>query len=487
MIDYETYCRIKKLAEDGFSISGIARELSLTRHTVGHWLDTPRFCPRQGTPRPSKLDPYKAEIQRLLEKHDYTAAQILIRIKNLGFSGGTSIVKEYVAKVRPRTRTAYLTLHFAPGTCAQIDWGSYGTVACGSTRRKLSFFLMVLCYSRMLYLEFTVRQCAEHLYQCMSNAFTFFGGVPHSIMFDNARAAVLTHLLGKDPVFNPRYLDFSKHYNFTPIACAPRRGNEKGRVESGIGYVKKNLLRGLDIPSFETLHPEAVKWRDEVANVRLHGETRCRPVDMFEEERHLLRPLPAPYDVGTVMPVRPCPQFRVRFDGNKYSVPAKYAGQPLSMRVYPDVVCFYSEQEGLIARHTRSYDRKQDIHEPDHERGLLQQRKHARDQSLTKRFLEISPEAQVYHAGLLERRFDVRSHVERIVALSEIYGKDAVGRVMKDALEFRAFGADYILNVCEARTRLLPEPQPLILTRKSDLLDLELPQPDLSVYDLQGE
>jgi len=487
MIDYDTYCRIQKLAEDGFSISAIARQLCLTRHTAGRWVDTPRFLPRQGSPRPSKLDPYKKEIQRLLEKHDYSGAQILTHIKRLGFDGGASIVKEYVAKVRPRTRAAYLSLHFAPAACAQIDWGHYGTVACGSTSRKLSFFLMVLCYSRMLYLEFTVRQSAEHLYQCIINALTFFGGVPHSIMFDNARAAVLTHLLGKAPVFNPRYLDFSKHYNFSPIACAPRKGNEKGRVENGVGYVKKNLLRGLDIPSFESLHPEAVRWRDEVANVRLHGETRRRPVDMFEEEQQLLRPLPAPYDVGTVTAVRPCRQFRVRLDGNKYSVPAKYAGRPLTMRMYPDFLCFYSEQEGLIARHTRSYDRNQDITDRDHEKPLLQQRKKARDQALTKRFLEISPEAQLYYAGLVERRFDIRSHVERIVALSEVYGSDTVGRVIKDALEFRAFSAEYVQNVCEARARLLPQPQALSLTRKSDLLELELPQPDLSIYDLQGE
>ena len=206
---------------------------------------------------------------------------------------------------------------------------------------------------------------------------------------------------------------------------------------------------------------------------------------MFEDEKNLLLPLAPPYDVGTTMPARPCSRFRVRFDGNKYSVPAKYARRPLTMRIYPNTLCFYSDEQGLVARHPRSYDRNQDVYDPDHEKGLIIQRKKARDQHLTKRFLEICSEAQLYYAGLLERRFDVRSHVERIVSLSETYGTQMLASIMKDAIEFKAFGADYIQNVCEGRIRLLPAPQPLTLTRRSDLLELDIPQPDLSVYDLK--
>jgi hypothetical protein len=339
----------------------------------------------------------------------------------------------------------------------------------------------------MLYLEFTVRQTSEHFYQCFSNALSFFGGVPEKIMFDNAKCAVLSHLLGAAPVFNPRYLDFAKYLCFTPIACAPRKGNEKGRVENAVGYVKKNLLYGLDIPSFAALHPEAQRWRDQVANVRLHGETKRRPIDMFQEEKHLLRPLPAaPYDSGTISEVRACRQFRVRLDGNRYSVPAKYAGKRLTMKSYPDIVCLFSETEGLVARHARSYDRNQDIEDPEHPKALLVHRKQARDQHLLKLFLSISPEAQIYYAGLSERRFNTMQHVEKIVALSQIYGIDTVARILRDALEFNAFSSEYIANMCEARTRLLPELQPLTLTRKSDLLDLEIPHPDLSIYD-QGD
>jgi transposase len=488
MIDFETYCRIKKLSDEGFSITKIAHTLGLTRHTVTRWSDTPRFRPRQGGSRPSKLDPFKGEIQRLLEKYDYTAAQIVIKLKELGFAGGSTIVSEYVAKVRPRSGPAFLTLCFAPGECAQIDWGQFGTVSCGTTRRKLSFFLMVLCYSRMLYLEFTVRQTAEHFYQCLSNAFSYFGGVPQKVMFDNAKCAVLSHILGRAPVFNPRYLDCAAHYGFTPIACAPRKGNEKGRVENGVGYVKKNMLAGLEISSFAGLGPEAIRWRDEVANVRLHGETRRRPVDLFPEEKRLLQPLPAAlYDVGTISDVRACRQFRIRLDSNRYSVPAKYAGKKLTLKAYPDFLCFYSEQEGLIARHLRSYDRNQDISDREHDKALLTRRKRARDQHLLKIFLSLSPEAQLYYAGLSERRFHAMPHVEKIVALTEIYGVDVVARVMRDALEFQAFSAEYVANVCEARLRLLPQPQPLMLTRNSDLLELDLPHPDLSVYEKEDQ
>ena len=130
----------------------------------------------------------------MLQAHAFTAAQILVRLREQGFAGGYSIVKDYVRSIRPPKSRAYLTLAFAPGECAQVDWGSYGSVAVGNTRRRLSFFAMVLCYSRMLYVEFTVSQSLEHFLACHKNAFDFFGHVPKKIMVDNLKSAVLSAL-----------------------------------------------------------------------------------------------------------------------------------------------------------------------------------------------------------------------------------------------------------------------------------------------------
>lgn len=293
MINYDTFCHIQHLHQhDGLNCPQIARALALDARTVSYWLTQSHFHPRRCGPRPSMLDPYKRTIGQRLEKHPYSAVQILQRLREDGYEGGLTIVKDYLATVRPRRAPAFLTLAFAPGECAQVDWGLYGSVNVGNTRRKLSFFVMVLCYSRLMYLEFTVSQTMEHFLACHQHAFEFFGHrLPAKIMVDNLKSAVLQRLTGQAPVFNPKYLDFALHHGFQIVPCAVGKGNEKGRVEAGVGYVKKNLLAGLDLPDFKALNPTARQWLDTIANQRIHGETRRRPVELFEQEKPLLHPM----------------------------------------------------------------------------------------------------------------------------------------------------------------------------------------------------
>jgi len=485
MIDYETFCKIRDYRQQqGLKAEQIARELGLDGRTVARWIDEPRYRPKQSTQRASKLDPYKAQILQWLESHDYSAQQVFQRLQEDSFDGGYTIVKEYVRKVRPRRPPAFLTLSFAPGECAQVDWGLYGSVAVGETRRKLSFFVMVLCYSRMAYVEFTLSQKMEQFLACHQHAFEFFGNrVPEKIMVDNLKTAVLRRLIGEAPVFNSKYLDFSNQYGFIIKPCGVRKGNEKGRVESGVGYVKKNLLNGLEISDFSHLNPAARIWLDTIANVRIHGETHKRPVDLFAEEQLRLQPGPVhPYDIGTVLSVHASSRFRVSYDTNRYSVPAEYASTLLTLKVYPDRLCIY-HQEKLIAHHPRCYDRYQDKENPDHPKALLAQRRNAREQKLLGRFLTLSPKAEAYYQTLVQRRLNPQHHLQKIVALSEIYGPEAVARAMEDAFVFQAFSCEYIANLLESRKRLLPEPGALHLTRRQDLLDLELPEPDLSLYE----
>jgi transposase len=176
MIDYETFCKIRDYHEQrGLKIGQIAQALGLDWRTVAKWIGELRFRPRKCTARASKLDPYKSQIRQWLEFHPYTAQQVFQRLCEDRFEGGYSIVKDSVRSVRPRPAPAFLTLSFAPGECAQVDWGSYGTVPVGQTRRKLSFFVMVLCYCRLLYLEFTLAQTLEQFLACHQHAFEFFG------------------------------------------------------------------------------------------------------------------------------------------------------------------------------------------------------------------------------------------------------------------------------------------------------------------------
>jgi transposase len=485
MIDYETYCKIKDCHQNhGLTVVQIARQLHLGERTVARWLATDKFRPRQTAPRPSKLDPFKPQIVRWLQTHPYTATQIFLRLREGGYAGGITIVKDYVRQVRPPRAPAFLTLAFAPGQCAQVDWGQFGSINVGHTRRRLSFFVMVLCYSRMLYVEFTVSETMEHFLACHANAFAFFGGVPAKVMVDNLKSAVLKRVIGEAPLFNPRYKDFADHFGFTIAPCGVGQPHEKGRAENAVGYVKKNFLSGGELTDFCLVNPAARPWLDTVANVRIHGTTKRKPLEMFQAERPALIPLPPrPYDVAVCRLVRANSQFRVTLDTNTYSVPAEYAGASLTLKLYPDHLCLY-HQDKLIARHVRCYDRHQDFEDPDHPRALLQQRRRARDQKLLLRLLSLTPKAEAFYQGLAQRRLNVLHHVRKIVALSEIYGPEQTARAIEDALEFQAFRCEYIANLLEQRQRLLPEPGALHLTRRQDLLDLELPEPNLGLYDL---
>jgi len=483
MIDYATYCKIHDAHQkQGLSAPQIARELNMDVRTVARWLAEPKFRPRQSAPRPSKLDDFKGQIVRQLQSHPYTSAQIFQQVRQAGYTGGISIVKQYIAQVRPPRKPAFLTLAFAPGECAQVDWGQFGSIAIGSTRRRLSFFVMVLCHSRMLYVRFTPAETMEHFLDCHVNAFNYFGGTPAKTMVDNLKSAVLQHPFGRPALLNPRYKDFAGHYGTEIVPCGVGQPQEKGRVENAVAYVKKNFLAGREITRLDALNADVRQWLDTVANERIHGTTHRKPVDLFAAEKAALRPLPTlPYDVGAIRPARANSQFRVIAETNRYSVPAEHAGTPVTLKLYPEHVCIY-RQDKLIARHLRSYDRHQDIEDPEHPRALLRQRRKAADQKLLQRLLALTPRAERFYLALAERRLNAAHHVRKIVALSEIYGAEAAGRAIDDALEFEALSCEYIANLLEQRRRVLPEPGALHVTRRQDLLELELPEPDMSVY-----
>ena len=390
MIDYPTFCQLRMLLDEKhLTTAQVAVELKLDPKTVAKWAMRTRYQQRQCSKRPSKLDPFKGQVVALLERHAYSAQQILQQLQSQGYAGGYSILNEFVRLVRPVPKPAFLMLEFAPGECAQVDWGNFGSVAVGSTRRRLSFFVMVLCYSRLMYVEFTLSEGMEQFLSCHRHAFEFLEGVTAKVVIDNLKVGVLRHPFGQKALFHPRYLDLAAHYGFEPVACNVRKGNEKGRVENGVGFVKKNFLNGLEIPSFAAVNPAAIQWRDTVANVRVHGETHRKPIDLFVEEKPRLKPLPVmPYDCAVLRPISANGCCHVVLETNRYSVPHLYASQKLTLKLYPDQLLLF-HHEKLIATHPRSYDRRQKISNPDHTRELLVQRKKARDQTHLLAFLAL--------------------------------------------------------------------------------------------------
>ncbi len=442
---------------------------------------------RRATKRVSKLDPHKPAITRWLERHPYSATQIYQRLcADEGYTGGFSIVKSYMKAVRPVRHPAFLSLAFAPGEAAQVDWGSAGVITIGSTRRRLSFFVMVLSHSRMAYVEFTCGEATEHFLACHQNALEFFGGTPGVVLIDNLKTGVLSHRFGHQAVFNPRYLDFAAHYGFEPRACTVRKANEKGRVENFVGYVKKNLLAGLEFPNrIRAMNIAARHWLDSIANIHDHKETRKQPAELFATaEKPALRPLPpVPGDISVARTVRVTNRCRVVLDTNRYSVPHLYASQQLTLHAFPDRLCLY-HAHNLVASHPRCYERHRDFEDPDHVKELLEQRRRAKDAKWLLTFYALSPHSEYYHQQLAARHLNERTHINKIVGLSEIYGPEKVALAMEDAIQSEAYSSQYIENILEQRARHTPTPGPLHLTRRADLLDIELPTADLTSYDL---
>ena len=486
MIDYQTYCRIRLFHQQhGLTFNQIGRELGIDPESAAKYAALDTFPRRHYAKRPSKLDAFKPAITRWLERHPYSSTQIYQRLcGEEGYTGGFSIVKAYVRTVRPVRHPAFLTLAFAPGEAAQVDWGCAGTITLGATRRRLSFFVMVLCHSRMAYVEFTCGEAMEHFLACHQNALEFFGGTPGVILIDNLKTGVLKHPFGERAVFNPRYLDFAAHYGFEARACNVRKANEKGRVENGVGYVKKNFLAGRDLPnSLGAVNTAARQWMGDIANVRSHGETRRQPVELFLIEKPALRPLPdVPADTSVTSMVRVTSRCRVVLDTNRYSVPALHASQRLTLKAFSERLCLY-HAHNLVASHPRCYERHRDFENPDHVKDILAQRHRARDAKWLMTFYALSPQAEYYHQQLTARSLQVRVHVNRIVALTDIYGPDKVRLALDDAIASQAFSSQYIENILQQRERHTPNPGPLHLTRRADLLDIELPFADLTLYD----
>jgi transposase len=300
-------------------IRKIERHLKLGWKTIKKYLETPA----QGTAtreRRSKLDPFKAMIAECLEKDPrVTAALILQRIKDQGYSGRHAILQEYVRKVRPQpeSKRAFVRMEPFAGERFEVDWAHFDVLNYSGDIRKLYAFALVDAHSRMLYVEFTHSQSFETFARCHVHAFHALQGVAREIVYDNLATAVAEHD-GRLVRFLPRFLGFAREYDFFPRACNPASGWEKGKVERSIGYLRQNFWPLREFKDLHDANRQVRQWLAEVANQRLHSETRERPVERFKPDA--LRPLPViPYDYRDTVEALVHKDLRLQFDGNKYT------------------------------------------------------------------------------------------------------------------------------------------------------------------------
>lgn len=487
------WAEIRRLAEiEKLSRRRIAQRLHCSRDTVARALrlDQPPInnATRRAS-RPSLLDSHRAQIDALLIKYPELSAVRIHEEITRGpdaYAGSISLVRRYLRKVRPARGRVYQEVHYDPGQAMQVDWGSCGTVTVGGTSRKVSVLVATLCYSRMVFIEFSLSQRKPEFYRSIVNALLFFGGSPRAIIFDNLKAAVINGS-GREACFHPEFLALCGHFCMQPIACARRDPESKGIVEANVRYVKRNALAGRDeeLTTFADYVVLASKWRDETANQRKHETTHERPLDRFQNERPLLRALPSfPFDTDEVVAGIVNTHARVQFDGNRYSVPPGLARKPITLRADASELRVLHAGE-VVARHARSYERGQLIVSTDHRLAALEQRKRSDSSSLEQQFDALGAPARQFHLQLRGRPVKTSTHLRRLLTLARLYGPDDVLWAIVRASELATYDAAYVENLllAERRRRRLPTPTLPTPQRRELIEEIELEPADLADYD----
>jgi transposase len=465
----------------------IARLLHCSRDTVKKALAQEHPPVKVPTSPVSILDSHHDVILALIAKYPrLSAVRVLEEIRKGGYRGEITLVRNYLRTIRPAPGRVYQEVEYPPGQAMQVDWGHCGVVKVGDSLRKLSVFVAVLCFSRLIYIEFTLSQAKENFYRSIVNALEFFGLSPERLIVDNLKAAVVKGY-GRYAVFHPEFAALCGYFRMQPLACDRNDPESKGVVEDGVRYVKRNALQGRDeeIRTFEDYRHLAVYWRDDIANVRVHEATGERPVDRFEKERAALRPLPPiPYDTDEIRNVVVTPYARVRFEGNRYSVPPDYVRKCVIIRADERLLrVLHCGQE--IATHRRSYERKRVIVDPEHQKAAFARRKRSHARQMEVDFDAIGPEARDFRERLARSTLKTFVHIRRILGFMRLYGKTEVLAALARAVEYETFDAAYVQNLIdqERRRRHFPSPLALSPKRRELVEDIELEEPDLERYD----
>ena len=339
-------------------------------------------------------------------------------------SGPGSVVqlRRAVAQLRPPVREAFLRLHTFPADQAQVDWAHFGHVAVGRAKRALSCFVITLSYSRALYLEFFFDQTMENFLRNHVRAFQDWGGQPRVILYDNLRSAVLERR-GNEIHFNPRQLELCAHYHFVARPCQVRAGNQKGRVERAIRYVRDSFWAGRAFTTLAECNRQALVWRDQVAHQRPWPGDDSRTVgQVFAEEQSRLMPHPLhPFSTDLIVPVRSVKTIYVRFDLNDYSIPPEAVGRPLIL-VASDTLVRILDGSAEIARQHRSYDRHQEVLEPTHQQALLKAKRKAFDATPGGRLAQAAPESQTLLDLTFSQGESAGSQTAQLLKLLGLYG-----------------------------------------------------------------
>lgn len=489
------------------SIRQIAREEGCSRDTVRRAVanDPPKTW-RIKRPRPAPLlGPYQARIDALVAQNDrlppkqrYTARRIFEILKEEGYEGSDSTVRHYISHRKQVTATpeVFLPLEFEPGEDAQVDWGEAYAVIAGR-RQKIQIFVMRLCYSRRTFVMAFPTQKQECFFWGHVKAFEYFGGVPHRISYDNLGTAVKlvfekSGKAGRSRQEVRAFIAFRSHYLFSSHFCTPAQGHEKGQVEHGVGYARRNFLVPEPVvTSFEHFNQQLLS-RCEAEDIRTVARQAQTIGEAWEQERALLLPLPpSAYECCQVTTVRLNPYSQVTYETNRYSVPVNRARREVTLRAYPFTIEIWDGMQ-LLASHPRNYERNQDILDPLHYLPLLEQRPGAFDYAKPlKHWRKDWPICYHQMLATLRQKWPDGQGVQefvRILQLHQTYPQEQMEQAIEQALTLGCVhldGVHYCLRQIgeSSEQAYAPPTQELDLSHRPDLQAIGNQPIDLSLYD----
>lgn len=414
----------------------IARQLGVHHDTVRRVLAHNGVPEAARTERPSKLDPFLDFIQTTLAQYPtLTAARLFDMVHDRGYAGGPDHFRHRLAMLRPRRPAeAYLRLRTLPGEQAQVDWAHFGKLTIGRAERPLMAFVMVLSYSRRIFLRFFLDARMENFLRGHEAAFAAWQGVPRVLLYDNLKSAVLERQ-GDAIRFHSTLLGFAGHYRYEPRPVAVARGNEKGRVERAIRYVRDNFWPARTFRDLDDLNAQAQAWCDGQASMRPCPENREQSVQaVFVEEQPKLLALPDnPFPTDEVIEVSVGKTPYVRFDRNDYSVPHTHVRRSLTVHASPTQVRVL-DGANVIACHRRSYDRAQQIEDATHIDALVAAKRNARVHSGIDRLHAAVPQAHALIEQAAARGEPLTALTRQLEEWLDAYGPRELAAAIAEAL-----------------------------------------------------
>ncbi len=465
MIPEALRTRIRRLFfAEHWKVGTISAELGIHHDTVAHAIDAPRFVNIKYRAQASVLDPYKSFVQLTLKDHPkLLATRLYDMITPRGYAGSLVQLRRYVRAIRPASpHEAFFRLRTLPGEQAQVDWGCFGTLLVGTSKRPLSCFVMVLGWSRAMFACFTLDQTLESFVRCHVRAFETFGGVPRALLYDNLKTAVLERQ-GDIIRFHPRLLQLAGHYHFATKPCAPYRGNEKGKVERAIRYLRYSFFDARSYSSVDDLNAQLAAWIETVAHSRrVPGDPDGRRVeDALTEERPRLLPLPQhPFESDLVRPAASGKTPYIRFDLNDYSIPHTLVGKPLTL-IASEKIVRIADGESVVAHHRRCYDRLQIVEDPAHLRALAEQKRHAHELRGRDRIRTACAHAEAFLDAIALRGGHLGGTTSRLLRLLDRFGAAPLDAAIADAFGRGALSAQSVAHVLDQATRAAGAPPPL--------------------------